>query len=116
MPSRTIVRTDDISAEESIDPAHDQSIRDDHCHIVLHHPHHSIHGARIGQRVCWRLTLLIWRCKKLAGVEACNQILTAGVEGLLRQNMVVVAESDTVAQGALLTSRPRIELLGGVCE
>ena len=41
------VLTDNISTEERIDPTHDESLRNDHRHVPLHHSHHGFHPRRV---------------------------------------------------------------------
>ncbi|KAI7724354.1 hypothetical protein KC322_g111 [Hortaea werneckii] len=43
--------TDDVAGEESIDPAHDKTLRHHHGHIAFHGAHHALHLCRIAERV-----------------------------------------------------------------
>lgn len=47
--------TEDESRKEKVDPTHDDRLGDHHDHALLHLFHHSVHGARVRQRVRWLL-------------------------------------------------------------
>lgn len=88
--------TDDVAAEESIDPAHDERVGDYHGHVVLHHAHHALHGIRIRHGVRGRLATALGGLEKGTGLVGRGQRVTARIEGPLRQHMVVAAHVDAV--------------------
>ena len=54
------VLTEDKTAKEKVDPAHDDSLRDHHDHLLLHTVHHGVHSA-VGrvEWVLWSLVILL---------------------------------------------------------
>lgn len=62
--------TDHEAREESIDPAHDQRLRDHHHHIPLQHAHHSLHARRVGHRIRRWLATVIGISQKGAAPKA----------------------------------------------
>lgn len=108
--------TDDVTAKEGIDPAHDERIGDNHGHVVLHHAHHAVHGTRIGEGVGGRLALPVRVLEESARLEGGDEVVAAGLEGAAREDVEVVLDADAVEEGALLAHRGLLELLGGVGE
>lgn len=104
--------TDNITAEEGVDPAHDEGIGNDHGHVVLHHAHHAIHGAGIGQRVRRRLSLAVGLLQVRPRLEAGGQDITTSLKGLLGEDVVVGAQGDAAGEGPLLTHGLVVLLLG----
>lgn len=103
--------TDDVAAEEGVDPAHDQGVRDHHSHVPLHHAHHPLHRIRIRQRIRRRLALLLRLLQERARLVPIRQGLAACFKSLLRKGMVVGAEEHTLAEKSLFPQTPLIEFL-----
>lgn len=104
--------TDNITAEESINPAHDQRVGDNHSHVILHHAHHSIHRTGVREGVRRWLPLGVRILEELARLEARNERVTTGLERLARQDVVVAAQGDAEVEAALLTGGLGVEFLG----
>jgi hypothetical protein len=90
------------SREESVDPAHDERVRNDHGHVVLHHTHHAIHSARIRHRVSRRLPAALGVFEVGTRLISCRESLTAGLERGRSQRVEVGPNSDAVDEGTLL--------------
>lgn len=105
--------TNDITTKESIDPAHDQSVGNDHGHLPLHSSHHALHSVRVGHGIGWRLAPVLWGFQVSTGLVGGGEGVTAGLEGALGQNVEVGAHVDAVGQGPLLTDGFLIEGFGG---
>jgi hypothetical protein len=84
--------TNHISAEESIDPAHDQTLRHHHSHVAFHHAHHALHHRRVAHGVRLRLVLRIRVGQEPAILGAIEESFLAALEGSLGNLLVVVAE------------------------
>jgi ABC-type nickel/cobalt efflux system permease component RcnA len=96
---------DNVAAEEGIDPAHDESVGDDHGHLVFHHPHHAIHGAGIAQGVRRCLAAVLGVLEVCARLESSCQGVAAVVEAPLGQNVMVASEVHAVHERSLLAHR-----------
>ena len=107
------VHTDNIAAEEGIDPAHDQSIGDDHGHLVLHHAHHAFHRARIAHGIGRSLAATLGILQIRAGFIGSRQGVSAVVERALREHVEVGSNVDAMDERPLLAHGPLILLLGG---
>lgn len=59
-------RTDNVSAEEGINPAHDHGVGDDHGHLPLHGAHHALHGVGVCHGVGRRLAPVLGRAEERA--------------------------------------------------
>lgn len=103
--------TDDVSAEEGVDPAHDQGVGDDHGHVVLHHAHHAVHLTRVGQRVRRRLALPIRLFQEGPGLVSSGEVLATSLKGPLRDGVVVGAQNGAATERALLAHARGVELL-----
>lgn len=93
--------TDNVAAEKGIDPAHNQRIRDNHGHVILHHAHHAIHLARVRKRVRRRLALPIRFLEKLARLVAAGEGIASGLKRLARQRVVIGAQGGAAGEGSL---------------
>lgn len=107
-----MARTNDESAEECVDPAHDEGVGDDHGHVVLHHAHHAVHGVGVGEGVGRGLALSAGVLEEGARLVGGDEVLAAGLEGLLGEDVVVVADGLAVDHGALLAEGGLVEDLG----
>lgn len=104
-------RTNDKSAEESVDPAHDERLRNDHSHVPLHHAHHALHGSGVSHWVCRRLALAIGVLEICARLEGGDKGVLAGLEGGVGDDGCILAECDAALERALLADREDVELL-----
>lgn len=97
---QTEKHTDDESGEESIDPTHDQSLRDHHHHIPLHHAHHGLHAGRVGHGIRRRLTPTVGILQKCAALERRDEVAFTHLEGFFRENGAgVVTQVDASDEG-----------------
>lgn len=106
-------RTDNITREESIDPAHDQGIRDDHGHLPLHGSHHTLHGVGVSHWVRRGLSLVLGRLEVCPGLVGGGQRVPSGIEAALREDVEVLPDLDAVREGSLLPDRPEVLCFGG---
>ena len=105
--------TYDVAAEKGVDPAHNQRIWDNHGHVVLHHPHHPLHLARIRYWVRRRLAHLLGLLQKGAVLVARDEGLAPVLKRLFGEDVVVGSQGHAAAEGALLAHAPDVELLDG---
>lgn len=73
--------TDHESRKESVDPTHNQRLRNHHHHVSLEHAHHCLHACWIRHRIRWRLAAVVGVLEELAAPEAGDQVVLAGLEG-----------------------------------
>lgn len=106
--------TDDITAEEGVDPAHNQRIGDDHGHLSLHGTHHALHGIRVRHWIRRRLTPVLWCLEVCTGLVGCHQRIAARVERSLREHVEIGSHVNAVRKRALLTLSPLVKSLGRV--
>lgn len=104
---------DDITREEGIDPAHDQTLGDHHGDLTLHHAHHALHGSRIGHRVTLGLTTHLGLGEEGTILVGLNHVCLASSERGRGELLVVVAEVDTAHERTLLAHLIDGLLLGG---
>jgi hypothetical protein len=93
--------TDNVSAEESIDPTHDQTLRHHHSHVAFHHAHHALHHRRIAHGVRLRLVLRIRVSQEPAILGAIEESFLAALESSFGNLLVVVAQVLGAAERAL---------------
>lgn len=103
---------DDISTKEGVNPAHDERVGNNHGHVVLHHAHHAIHGAGVGQRVGRRLSFAIRLLQVSSSLVVGCKNITSGFESFLRKDMVVGTKSYTTSKRALLAHGLLVLLFG----
>ena len=87
--------TDHKSREESINPAHNQRLRDHHHHIPLHHAHHGLHASRIGHGVRRWLAATSGVLKESTTLVGRDEVVLAHLKGLLGEYGGVIPEVDT---------------------
>lgn len=104
-------RTNDESAEEGVDPSHDERLRDNHSHVPLHHPHHALHSSGVSHWVRRRLALSVGVLEVGARLEGRDEGVLASLEGGVGDDGCVRAEGDAALEGALLTQREEVEFL-----
>ena len=104
-------RTNDESAEKGVDPPHDESLRHDHSHVPLHHPHHALHSRGVRHWVRRRLALSVGVLKVGARLEGGDEGVLAGLEGGVGDDGCILAERDAALEGALLAQRGEVEFL-----
>lgn len=84
-----VKHTNDVAAEKGVNPTHNKRIRNNHGHVVLHHAHHAVHGARVRERVGRRLTLAVRLLEVCTRLVPGAQSLPALLKGLLREDVIV---------------------------
>lgn len=107
------MHTDDVSTEESIDPTHDERVRDNHRHVILHHAHHAVHLTWVSKRVRGRLTLTLRLLEESTGFVASAEVLAALLKRLLRQRVIIATQGNTAGESSLFAHGLGIELLRG---
>lgn len=105
MEGRGEGRTNDESAEEGVDPAHDERLRHNHSHIPLHHSHHALHGSGVAHGIRGRLTLGVWVLKVGARLESGNEGVLARLESCVGDDGCILAEGDAALEGPLFAQR-----------
>ena len=85
------MHTYDEAVKEGVNPAHDESLRDHHGHVPLHHVHHLVHSAGFGHRVGRRLALVFRVLQEVAALVRGNKVVLPGDKGALRNLIVVLA-------------------------
>lgn len=93
---------DDISRKEGIDPAHDQTLRDHHGDLTLHHAHHALHSSRIGHWVALGLATHLGLGEEGTVFVCLNHVCLASSERGWGELLVVVAKIDTAHKRTLL--------------
>lgn len=93
---------DDISREEGIDPAHDQTLRHHHGDLALHHAHHALHSSRIGHWVALGLATHLRLGEERTVFVCLNHICLASCKRGRGELLVVVAKIDTAHKRTLL--------------
>ena len=92
------------SREEKVDPPHDDSLRDKHDHIPLHHIHHLIHPARISKRIWGCLSPHSRFLEVLALLECSLQETFTGVKYRAGDMVCVLPEELRAAESASIVS------------
>lgn len=96
------LRTDNITGEKGIDPAHDQTLRNHHGNIALHHAHHSLHHGGISHRVGSGLSTHVWFGEERSFPVCFDEIAPARGERSRQELVEVVAQVDTAHERARL--------------
>lgn len=100
------------TCKESINPPHDQCLRDHHRHVPLHHPHHSLHRRRICHWVRCRFPPRIWIFQESAIFVSGRKVGLARSERRGGDNIGVRAEVDATKERALFAKGGGVEFLG----
>lgn len=95
--------TDHEPREERVDPPHDQRLWNHHCHVALHHAHHTLHSRRVAHRVRSRFAPHIRLCQKLALLIRLYHVCLPGGKGGGSENIGVLAQTQTAGQRPLLS-------------
>jgi hypothetical protein len=100
------------SAEEGIDPAHDQGVGNDHGHVVFHHTHHAVHGAWVRHGVRSWLPAALGVLQIHPGLVGLNELIAPSLEGGRCQDMVIRPDCNAVRQRSLFPHGRLFKLLG----
>lgn len=104
--------TNNITAKKRINPAHNQRIRNNHGHLVLHHAHHAVHRAGIAQGIRRRLSAILGVLEVCAGLICSREHFSSRVERALGERVEVGSDLDAVEEGALLADGLAVLFLG----
>jgi hypothetical protein len=104
--------TDNEAREEGVDPAHNQTLRDHHGHVSLHHAHHAFHGRRIAHGIRSRLAPRLRVGQELALLVSLHHEPLASLKGSWREHIGVGAQVNTTDERALLADLGEVLLLG----
>lgn len=105
--------TDDETGEKSIDPSHNQRLRDHHGHLAFHHAHHALHSRRIAHWVWPGLAPHLRLSQKLALLIRLHHIRLSGGESSGREDIGVLAQCKAAGERSLLPDLGQVLLLGG---
>jgi hypothetical protein len=109
--------TDDKAREESIDPAHDQGLRDHHHHVSLKHSHHSFHTRGVSHGIRGGLATVVGVLQKCAVAESSNHVVLAHLEGLAVEYGagIVVGDSHRGEEQGARETRQEWMAIWGAC-
>lgn len=97
--------TDNKPGKESIDPAHDQRLRDHHHHVPLHHAHHGLHARWIRHGVCRRLAAAGGILEERAALIRRDEVVLAHLKGRPGQDRAGIVAQVHAAQEAKALAR-----------